>query len=103
MLIRKATDKYKATKFYRVGKGVGFAHSTVCIPRQYNLGRGKGQYFYHVCRRSKGKEIAQRAENSRKDSRTSEEAIPEGKAANGVPILSSLRQGLQDGHPEPCL
>ena len=58
MPFRAATGGYKATKFYRVGKGVGFAHSTVSILRQHNLGRGKGQYFYHVSEGEKGKEIA---------------------------------------------
>jgi len=31
MLIRRATGRYKGTKFYWVGKGVGVAHSTVWI------------------------------------------------------------------------
>ena len=31
MLNRKATGGYKGTKFHRVGKGVGFANSTVSI------------------------------------------------------------------------
>jgi hypothetical protein len=30
---RKATGKYKETKFYRVGQGVGVAHITAWIPR----------------------------------------------------------------------
>ena len=33
MLIRRATGRYKETKFYRVGEGVGFAHNTACISR----------------------------------------------------------------------
>jgi hypothetical protein len=33
MLVGRATGRYKETKFYRVGKGVGFAHNTVCISR----------------------------------------------------------------------
>ena len=33
MLIRRATGRYKETKFYRVGKGVGVAHSTVGVSR----------------------------------------------------------------------
>jgi len=33
MLIRRATGRYKETKFYRVGKGVGFAHSTAGISK----------------------------------------------------------------------
>jgi hypothetical protein len=33
MLNRRATERYKETKFYRVGEGVGFAHNTVCISR----------------------------------------------------------------------
>jgi len=32
-LYRRATGKYKETKFYWVGKGVGVAHSTACISR----------------------------------------------------------------------
>jgi len=34
MLIRRATGRYKGTKFYWVGKGVGVAHSTVWISRR---------------------------------------------------------------------
>lgn len=34
MLYRTATGRYKETpKFYWVGKGIGFAHSTACILR----------------------------------------------------------------------
>jgi hypothetical protein len=33
MLVRRASGKYKETKFYRVGKGVGFAHITVWISK----------------------------------------------------------------------
>ena len=33
MLIRRATGRYKETKFYWVGKGVGVAHITVGISR----------------------------------------------------------------------
>ena len=33
MLARRATGKYKETKFYRVGKGVGVAHITAWIAR----------------------------------------------------------------------
>jgi hypothetical protein len=33
MLFRAATGGYKETKFHEVGKGVGFAHSTVCISK----------------------------------------------------------------------
>jgi len=34
MLNRRATGRYKETKFYRVGKGVGVAHSTAYISRR---------------------------------------------------------------------
>jgi hypothetical protein len=33
MLIRRATGRYKETKFYWVNKGVGFAHNTAWISR----------------------------------------------------------------------
>jgi len=33
MFYRRATGRYKETKFYWVGKGVGFAHITACISR----------------------------------------------------------------------
>ena len=47
---------------------------------QHNLGRGKGQYFYHVSEEVKGRRLHGRAGNSRKDPGTSEETIPEGQA-----------------------
>jgi hypothetical protein len=34
MLVRRATGRYKERKFYWVGKGVGFAHSTDGISRK---------------------------------------------------------------------
>jgi hypothetical protein len=46
---------------------------------QHNLGRGKGQYFYHVLEEVKGRRLHERAGNSRKDPATSEETIPEGQ------------------------
>ena len=33
MLVRRATGEYKETKFYRVGKGVGVAHSACLAAR----------------------------------------------------------------------
>ena len=33
MLVGRATGKYKETKFYPVGKGVGVAHNTAWISR----------------------------------------------------------------------
>jgi hypothetical protein len=57
---------------------------------QHNLGRGKGQYFYHVSEEVKERRLHLRADNSGKDSGTSEETIPEGQAGEGVPLLSSL-------------
>jgi len=33
MLVRRATGKYKETKFYQVGKGIGVAHSTDSISK----------------------------------------------------------------------
>jgi hypothetical protein len=57
--------------------------------RQHNFGRGKEQCFYHVFEEVKERRL-RKAENSGKDSRTSEETIPEGQAGKGVPILSPL-------------
>ncbi len=57
---------------------------------QHNLGRGKGQCFYHVSEEVKERGLHGSAENSRKHPGTSEETIPEGKAGEGVSILSSL-------------
>jgi hypothetical protein len=57
---------------------------------QHNLGRGKGQYFYHVSEEVKEWRLHGSAENSRRGPGTSEETIPEGQAGEGVPILSSL-------------
>jgi hypothetical protein len=57
---------------------------------QHNLGRGKGQYFYHVSEEVKEWRLRGSAENSRRGPGPSEETIPEGKAGEGVPILSSL-------------
>jgi hypothetical protein len=47
---------------------------------QHNLGRGKGQYFYHVSEEVKEGDCTERAGNSRKGLGTSEETIPEGQA-----------------------
>ena len=90
MPAKKATGKYKETKLYWVGTGVGFAHSTAWIPGQHNPGRGKGQYFYHVSEGVKERRLHGSAENSGTDPATSEETISEGQAGEGVPILSSL-------------
>ena len=57
---------------------------------QHNLGRGKGQYFYQVSEEEKERGLHASAENSGKDPGTSEEAIPESQAREGIPILSSL-------------
>ena len=57
---------------------------------QHNLGRGKGQCFYHVSEEVKERGLHGSAENSRKHPGTSEETIPEGQAGERVPILSSL-------------
>src|SRR4030042_5061076 len=59
MLIRRATGRYKETKFYRVGKGVGFAHSTVCISRRAKPWEREGAILLSRFRRSEGKGIAQ--------------------------------------------
>jgi hypothetical protein len=47
---------------------------------QHNLGRGKGQYFYHVSEEVKEKRLHGSAGNSRKGPGTSEETIPEDQA-----------------------
>jgi hypothetical protein len=59
MLIRRATGRYKETKFYRVGKGVGVAHSTVCISRRAKPWEREGAILLSRFRRSEGKGIAQ--------------------------------------------
>ena len=46
MPFRRATGRYKQTKFYRVGRGVGFAHITVFCPEDsITLGEGRGNTF----------------------------------------------------------
>ena len=62
---------------------------------QHNLGRGKGQYFYHVSEEVKERGLHGSAENSRRDPGTSEETIPEGKAGERVPF-QSLHIALRD-------
>ena len=62
---------------------------------QHNLGRGKGQCFYHVSEEVKERGLHGSAENSRKDPGTSEETIPEVQTGERVPILSSLAMFLQ--------
>ena len=59
MPIRKATGRYKETKFYRVGKGVGFAHSTACILRRAKPWEREGAILLSRFRRSEEKGIAQ--------------------------------------------
>ena len=59
MLIRRATGRYKETKFYWVGKGVGFAHSTGCISRRAKPWEREGAILLSRFRRSEGKGIAQ--------------------------------------------
>ncbi len=59
MLIRKATGRYKETKFYQVGEGVGFAHNTVCISRTAKPWEREGAILLSRFRRSEGKGIAQ--------------------------------------------
>ena len=53
MLIGRATGRYKETKFYWVGKGVGVAHIPLVSQGQHNLGRGKGQCFHRVSEEGK--------------------------------------------------
>ena len=59
MLIRRATGRYKETKFYRVGTEVGFAHSTVCISRRAKPWEREGAILLSRFRRSEGEGIAQ--------------------------------------------
>jgi group II intron reverse transcriptase/maturase len=54
-----ATGRYKETKFYRVGKGVGVAYSTVCISRRAKPWEREGAILLSRFRRSEGKGIAQ--------------------------------------------
>jgi len=58
MLVRRATGRYKATKFYRVGKGVRVAHRTVCISRRAKPWEREGAILLSRFRRSEGKGIA---------------------------------------------
>ena len=61
---------------------------------QHNLGRGKGQYFYHVSEEVKGRRLHGRAGNSRKDPETSEETIPEGQARGRKPPDEDNRKAV---------
>ena len=46
MPFRRATGRYKETKFYRVGKGVGFAHMYRLYSKDnITLGEGRGNAF----------------------------------------------------------
>ena len=65
MLIRRATGRYKETKFYWVGKGVGVAYSTVWISRRAKPWEREGAILLSRFRRREGKEIAVEARNSR--------------------------------------
>ena len=65
MLIRRATGRYKETKFYRVGKESDLPILPLVSEGQHNLGRGKGQYFYHVSEEVKGRRLHERAGNPR--------------------------------------
>ena len=65
MLNRRATGRYKETKFYRVGKGVGVAHSVRWyLKDSTTLGEGRGNAFIMFPKRGR-KEIAVEAGNSR--------------------------------------
>ena len=80
MLVSRATGRYKETKFYRVGKGVGVAHSTAWyLKDSITLGEGRGNTFIVFLKRER-KEIAVKAVNSREVREPSEETIPEGQA-----------------------
>jgi hypothetical protein len=79
MPCKMVTGGYKETKFRSVCKGVGFAHSTVWIPRQHNLGRGKGQCFHRVSEEVKGGDCRGGCE-LQSIPETSEGTIPEGQA-----------------------
>jgi hypothetical protein len=59
MLIRRATGRYKETKFYRVGKGVEFVNSSGCISRRAKPWEREGAILLLRFRRSEGKGIAQ--------------------------------------------
>jgi hypothetical protein len=48
MLDRRATGKYKETKFYQVARESELLIVPIVSQGQHNLGRGKGQYFHHV-------------------------------------------------------
>ena len=60
MLFRRATGRYKETKFCWVGKGVGFAHITACIPRTAQPWEREGAILLSRFRRSEGKGIARK-------------------------------------------
>ena len=59
MPIKRATGRYKGTKFYWVGKGVGVAHGTVGISRRAKPWEREGAMLSSCFRRSEGKGIAQ--------------------------------------------
>jgi len=92
MLIRRATGRYKETKFYRVGKESDLRIVPFVSQGEHNLGRGKGQYFHRVSERGR-KEIAVEAINSRSPG-TSEETIPEGQAGDAKALEEDDRKAV---------
>jgi hypothetical protein len=66
MLVRRATGKYKETKFYRVGKGVGFAHSTACISRRAKPWEREGAILSSCFWRGEGRRLPLRLETPEK-------------------------------------
>jgi len=66
MLISRATGRYKGTKFYRVGKGVGFAHSTAGISRRAKPWEREGAILSSCFRRGEGRRLPLRLETPEK-------------------------------------
>jgi len=65
MPVRRATGKYKETKFYRVDKGVGVAPQyRLDLKESITLGEGRGNAFIVFPKRRR-EEIAVKAGNSR--------------------------------------
>jgi len=65
MPFRRATGRYKETKFYRLARESDLPIIPLVSQGQHNLGRGKGQYFYHVSEEVKERGLHGSAENSR--------------------------------------
>ncbi len=90
LCLQEVTDRYKGNRSsIRSVRESELPMVAFAFQRRHNFGRGKGQCLYHASEEEKERRL-RNARNSGKDPATSEENIPEGQAAKGVPILSAL-------------